>query len=151
MQLNTTISLQTSQGLRIYQWIMLNMPELWYLNSRKKMNRVTLTVWFWTCESLLMVATRSRDIQQTIGMVRIAWEGLKPGNWFTTFLEFFETGFLFCTPPTSLFLVCTCSLCIQECIRVTTLYQISPIMNIDSRFDPCAKSFQNKKIQSFSI
>ena len=118
------------------------MPELTYLKSRKYGNRVTLTVWFWTWESLSMVAIRSRDIQQRIGMVRMAWEGLKPGNWFATFLQFLKLVLSLFTPPTSRFLICLCSLCIQECIRVTIGFKSSPIMNIDSWFDPCTKSIQ---------
>ena len=103
---------------------MLKMLELRYANSRKGMNRVTLTVWFWTWGRLLMVVIWSRDSQQTIEMVRKAWEGLKPGNWFTTFVEFLQVCFLFFTPLISLFLICTCSLCTLEGIRVANLYQI---------------------------
>ena len=130
---------------------MLTMPELWYSNSRKYGNRVKLTAWFWVWGSLLLVETRSWDAQQTIGMLRMAWDSLNPGNWFTTFLEILQFCFLFCTPPTPFFLVCNCSLCIQEWIRVAICFQSSPIMNIDSWFDPCTKSFQIKQFQSFSV
>ena len=109
----------------MYQSNMLNVPELTYLISRKYGSRVKLTACFKAWGSLLMVAMWSRDIQQAIGMLRMAWDSLNPKNWFTTFLEFLQLCFLFCTPLASLFLVCNCPLCIQEWIRVTILYQIS--------------------------
>ena len=125
MQLNITISLQTSQGLRICQSIMLKMPELGYLNSRKVINRMNLTACFKARGSLLTIESWSWGVQRLIGMTRVLWIDLKCGNEFATLLQFFATCSPSCTPPTSLFLVCKCSLCILECIRVTILYQIS--------------------------
>ena len=51
---------------------MLKMPELRYSNSRKEINRVTLTGRFKEWGSLLAIETRSWDAQQMIGMLRMA-------------------------------------------------------------------------------
>ena len=106
---------------------MLKMPEWSYSISKKYGNRVTLTVRFWVWGSLLMIESWSLDVQQAIGMTRMLWIGLKRGNQFATFLEFFETCFLFYTPPISFFLICKCSLCTLEWIRVANLFQIFSI------------------------
>ena len=124
---------------------MLNMPELLNSISRKHGYRATLTVCFRARECLLMVAIWSRDIQQAIEMVGRAWEGLKPGNWFTTFVEFLQVCFLFLTPLIPLFLIWTCSLCTQEWIRVANWFQI--FSNYDHWFMiwSLCKSFQIKQ------
>ena len=143
MQLNIVISLQISQGLKLFQSIILNMLELMYSNSRKYANRVTLTGRFKAWGRLLAIETRSWGFQQLIGMIRMAWDSLNLGNQFAIFLEFLQLCFLFYTPPTSFFLVCNCPLCIQEWIRVAICFKSSPIMIIDS-WSLC-KSFQIKQ------
>ena len=128
---------------------MLTMPELSNLISRKCENCGVLTVQFWMLGSLLMVETRSWDVQQTFGMLRMAWDSMDPENQFAPFLSFFAICSLFYTPPIFLFMVCQCSLCTLERIRVANLYQISPIMIIDSWFDHCANLSKSSKSNLF--
>ena len=120
-----------------------------YSNSIKETNRVTATMRFRAWGGLLTIETRSWGVQQLIGMVRMAWDGLKLGNWFALFSWVFAICSLPLHASSLFFLVCICSLYILECIRVRVCIKYFPIMKIDPWFHPCTKSFQNKKIQSF--
>ena len=123
---------------------MLKMAELMDSKSRKVRNCVVLTVCFRARECLLMVETRSWDVQQTFGMARRLWIGLEHGNQFATFLDFFETCFVFYTPLIPLFFIWNCTLCTLEVIKLQICFKYFPIKIIDSWFDHGTKSFQIK-------
>ena len=139
------------QWTRICKEFMLLMPESWYWILRKQGYCEVLTVCFWERKHLLMIGIESLDVQQANGMLRRAWRSLEIGIWFTTFVEFLQVCFQFLTPLIPLLLVCQCSICTQEWIRLQTCFKSFSIKMIESWFDSYVNLSKSSQTQSLCV